>query len=166
MYERLLDKSIMPDEATIQEYLGRQSHDRLTIFENRLKAAYQLVREKKFPFGNNYGWGYKYSHKTSHLCYTFFEKDAFTVMLQIGDRQVSLLESHLPSLLQKTQDLWKNRYPCGERGGWIHYRVLTNDELNEVIKLLAIRKKPSPSIRAMSAHDIYVFEGQETGQNE
>jgi len=49
MCERLLDKSVMPDEKTIQEYLGRQSHERLTLFENRLKAGYQLVRELKFP---------------------------------------------------------------------------------------------------------------------
>ena len=143
MYERLLDKSVMPDEAAIQEYLGLQSHERFTIFENRLKANYQLVRELKFPFGNNYGWGYKYSHKASHLCYVFFEKDAFTVMLQIGDKQVPLLESHLSSLLQKTQDLWRDRYPCGERGGWIYYRVLADDELADVIKLLAVKKKPS-----------------------
>ena len=122
-----------------------QSHERLIIFENRLKASYQLARELKFPFGNDYGWGYKYSHKSSHLCYTFFEKGAFTVMLQIGDKQVPLLESHLSSLLQKTQVLWNDRHPCGDRGGWVHYRVLTDDELNDVIKLLAIKKKPSAS---------------------
>ena len=143
MYERLLDKSVMPDEETIQEYLGLQSHERLAQFEKRLKVHYQLVRELKFPFGKDYGWGYKYSHKASHLCYVFFEKDAFTVMLQIGDKKVSLLESHLPSLLQKTRDLWEDRSPCGERGGWVHYRVLNDDELADVIKLLAIRKKPS-----------------------
>ena len=142
MYERLLDKNAMPDEATIQEYLGMHSHERLIIFENRLKASYQLVRELKFPFGNDYGWGYKYSHKSSHLCYTFFEKGAFTVMLQIGDKQVPLLESHLSSLLQKTQDLWNDRYPCGERGGWVHYRVMTDEELSDVLKLLVIKKKP------------------------
>ena len=142
MYERLSDKSILPDEASIQEHLGRQSYERLTGFENRLKSNYQLGRELRFPFGNKYGWGYKYSHKSSHLCYAFFEKNAFTVMLQIGDKQVSLMESHLSSLLQKTQDLWEGRYPCGERGGWIHYRVLADDELSDVMKLLTIRKKP------------------------
>ena len=143
MYERLLDKNVIPDEATIREHLGEESHKRLAAMESRLHEDYQLSRELKFPFGNNYGWGYKYSHKSSHLCYTFFEKSAFTVMLQIGDKQVSPLESQLPSLLQKTQDLWKNRYSCGECGGWIHYRVLSDAELADVITLLAIRKKPS-----------------------
>jgi len=143
MYERLLNKNVRPDAATIQEHLGQQSYERLVVFEGRLKEVYQLVCELKYPFGNNYGWGYKYSHKSSHLCYAFFEKDAFTVMFQIGDKQVPLMESSLSTLLQKTRDLWAERYPCGERGGWIHYRVLTDDELSDVIKLLAIRKKPS-----------------------
>ena len=143
MYERLLNKSVMPDEATIREHIGEESHKRLVALESRLHGAYQLSRELKFPFGNNYGWGYKFSHKSSHLCYAFFEKDAFTVMLQIGDKQVSILESQLSVLLQKTQDLWENRYPCGEHGGWVHYRVLSDDELTDVVKLLTIRKKPS-----------------------
>ena len=142
MHERLLDKSIMPDEARIQEHLGEESHKRLVAMERRLQVDYQLSRELKFPFGNSYGWGYKFSHKSSHLCYAFFEKNAFTIMLQIGDKQVSLLESRLSGFLRKTQELWENRYPCGERGVWIHYRVLADDELTDVIKLLAIRKKP------------------------
>ncbi len=143
MNERLLDKGVVPDEVTIREHLGEESCKRLADLENHLYEFYQLTRVLRFPFGNNYGWGYKYSHKSSHLCYAFFEKDSFTVMIQIGDKQVPLLESQLSSLLQKTQDLWENRYPCGERGGWIHYKVLTDDEMTDVIKLLAIRKKPS-----------------------
>jgi hypothetical protein len=143
MYERLLNKSVMPDEVAIQDHLEPQSCCRLIIFENLLKANYQLVRELKFPFGNNYGWGYKYSHKLTHLCYVFFEKNAFMVMLQIGDKQVSLLESQISLFLRKTQELWENRYRCGEHGGWIHYRVLTDEELADVVKLIEIRKKPS-----------------------
>ena len=142
MYERLLDKSIPPTEETIQAYLGAESHNRLAHMEKELTARYQLTKEMKFPFGNSYGWGYKYSHKTSHLCYTFFEKDAFTVMFQINDKQVPTVESQLSSFIPKTRALWANRYPCGEQGGWLHYRVLTDDDLADVLKLLAIRKKP------------------------
>lgn len=143
MYERLLDKNLIPNEDIIREHLGKDSHKRLADMQRRLGEDYRLSRELKFPFGKSYGWGYKFSDKSSHLCYAFFEKDAFTVMLQIGDKQVSLLESQLTLLMQKTQDLWKNRYPCGEHGGWVHYRVLSDEDLIDVIKLLAIRKKPS-----------------------
>ena len=140
MYERMLDKLKEPSIAEIHEYIGENSLLLLNTFEETLKQRYELKRDLKFPFGNNYGWGFKYSHKTKHLCYVFFEKDAITIMLQIGGNLVGKIEKVLPECLPKTEDYWNNRYPCGE-GGWIHYRVLNGDELNDVIKLLAIKQK-------------------------
>jgi len=139
----LLDRNSVPDETMIADYMGRPTSERLAAMECILKTNYQLSREVKFPFGNDYGWGYKYSHGSFHLCYVFFEKGSFTVTLQIGDRSVPEVESILPSLLPRTQELWGSRYPCGERGGWVHYRVLTDDELDDVIRLISIRKRPS-----------------------
>lgn len=141
MYERMLDKNSKPADTQIQEYLGNLSYGRLTAMEEYLNTHYQLVKEIRFPFGNSYGWGYKYSHKSSHLCYAFFEKGAFTVTIQIGDKQARLVEDVLPSLLPKTRELWENRYSCGEHGGWLHYRVLAGEELTDLFKLINIRKK-------------------------
>ena len=143
MYERMTDKDAVPNEAEIEKYIGENAANRLASLEEKLKKNYQLSRDLKFPFGNSYGWGYKYSHKSSHLCYAFFEKDAFTVTLQIGDKEVPLAESVVPSMLKKTQELWANRYPCGEQGGWVHYRVLSDEEIDDVVGLIAVRKKPS-----------------------
>jgi hypothetical protein len=142
MYERLLDKNIVLDEDAIEEHMGKQGYERLKKFEGILGSKYQLSKELKFPFGKEYGWGYKYAHRSAHLCYVFFEKGSFTVTLQIGDKQVQSVESTLPSLSQKTQTLWKDRYPCGECGGWIHYRILAEDEMADVVRLIEIRKKP------------------------
>jgi hypothetical protein len=124
----MLDKSLKPAETQFQEYLGCLSYGRLMAMEEYLNTHYQLVKEIRFPFGKIYGWGYKYSHKSSHLCYAFFEKGDFTVTIQIGDKQAQLVEDVLPSLLPKTQELWRDRYPCGEYGEWLHYRVLTDEE--------------------------------------
>lgn len=142
MYERLLDKSNPPKACDLEKILGEEAFSALTELEQFLQSHYQLSREMKFPFGNAYGWGYKYSHKSSHLCYAFFEKGAFTVTLQLGDPCAEAVEKALPGLSEKASDLWKNRYPCGSRGGWIHYRVLEKKELPDVIALLKIKKKP------------------------
>jgi len=140
MYERLLNKKNIPTDEDIKKHLGGESFERLGEMEKVLRERYEIVRELKFPFGNSYGWGYKYSHKFAHLCYAFFEKGAFTVMIQIGDAKVKDLESILPLLLLKTRELWEKRYPCGENGGWIHYRVLNDEEMHDVIKLINVRK--------------------------
>ena len=141
MYERMLNKLKEPSIKEIYEVIGDNSILLLNIFEEIMKQRYDLKRDLKFPFGNNYGWGYKYSHKTKHLCYVFFEKDAITIMLQISGDLVQKLEKVLLECLPKTKRYWNNRYPCGE-GGWIHYRVLNGEELNDVIRLLALKQKP------------------------
>ena len=143
MYERMLDKFNEPTAEQVKDYLGSESYKRLVALEDYLKSRYLLSKEMRFPFGSNYGWGYKYSHKTAHLCYAFFEKDAFTVTLQIGDKQVHLVEDMFNTLSHKTRELWNIRYPCGEHGGWVHYRVLGDDDLTDICKLIEAKKKPA-----------------------
>ncbi|WMJ87170.1 DUF3788 domain-containing protein [Anaerocolumna sp. MB42-C2] len=142
MYERLLNKMDTPSPEYIKSYIGINSSSILDQFEDFLNTNYQLTKELKFPFGNNYGWGYKYSHKSSHICYAFFEAGAFTVTIQIGDKSVSEVEEILPSLSAKAQQLWNNRYPCGTQGGWIHYRIVDTNDLNDIIEFVKVKKKP------------------------
>lgn len=142
MYERLLDKNNEPSLEYIKKYVGSESYERLLKFEDYLRANYHLFREIRFPFGNNYGWSYKYSHKSTHLCYVFFENGAFTVTIQVGDKQVHLVEDTLFSLSQKAKELWETRYPCGNHGGWVHFRVLNDEDMLDVLKLVIAKKKP------------------------
>jgi hypothetical protein len=74
---RFLDKEVVPTPQEIEQRLGNEAMHRLNILDDYLKANYDVVRELKFPFGNQYGWGYKYSSKRKLLCYVFFEKGAF-----------------------------------------------------------------------------------------
>lgn len=142
MFERMLDKHHCPDEKEIASYIGNDEVLRLKALEDRLHAAYDIHRELCFPFGNAYGWGYKYSHKSTHLCHVFFEDKAINMMLQLGDKVVSAVEKALPDLSMKTNQYWKERYPCGDHGGWVNYRILSDEDLNDALCLLAIRKKP------------------------
>ena len=142
MYERMLDKSQSPAPEQVREHMGTDAYGRLEMMEASMRARYQLGKELRFPFGNSYGWGYKYSHKSTHLCYAFFEKGAFTVTLQINDKQAPIVESMLGAMSTKAAGLWKDRYPCGEHGGWIHYRVTCDGDLDDIYQLLSAKKPP------------------------
>lgn len=143
MYERLLDKSSEPSAHQVEGYLGDESYKRLLMLQEHLQAHYHLTKELRFPFGGSYGWGYKYSHKSSHLCYAFFEEEAFTVTVQIDDKQVHVVENFFDELSLKAQELWENRYPCGENGGWVHYRVISDEDLADVFRFIHAKKKPA-----------------------
>lgn len=142
MFERMLDKHNQPTTDEVIAYLGADSFARLEQFEAFLQKHYHLKREMRFPFGSQYGWGYKYSHQTVHLCFAFFEAQAFTISLQLGDTVVEQVEQLLPSLSAKTQALWEQRYPCGDRGGWIHARILEDRDLQDGMQLVLVKKKP------------------------
>ena len=138
----MLDKNNEPSIEDIKKYIGKQGTRLLAGLESYLGAHYDLRKEIRFPFGNSYGWGYKYSHKSKHLCYLFFEDGAITVTVQIGDGEVQKLNEQLESFTPRTRQQWEDRYPCGNNGGWIHYRIFTDEELADVIKIIAIKKSP------------------------
>lgn len=138
MFERMQNKEEVPSVQDIRKTLG-EAQTALDELEAFLAGAYDLERDLKFPFGKSYGWGYKYAHKTKHLCYAFFEKGAFTVTLQIGDKNVPAANRRLPLLSAAAQECWKNRYPCGKNGGWIHCRVTGGASLADAIQFITIR---------------------------
>lgn len=138
MYERMLDKASKPNEQDIIAYIGDATYRNLLQFEQDLAQFYDVTKDLKFPFGNQYGWGYKYSHRKKHLCYLFFEKDAFTITIQISG---SIKNDILNKLSSSAQTLWANRYPCGDDGGWIHYRILDVKDLQDIYIFLGLRQK-------------------------
>lgn len=142
MYERMLNQSNEPDLSEIKEYLGEESYARLQKLENILAEQYTLMKELRFPFGNGYGWGYKFSHKSAHLCYVFFEQGSFTVTVQIGDKQVAVLENVMDSLTPKARELWEKRYPCGGHGGWVHDRILEDRDVTDAVYFIHAKKVP------------------------
>ncbi|MCL2493840.1 MAG: DUF3788 domain-containing protein [Clostridiales bacterium] len=143
MYERMLDKDSEPPIEQIKSYVGEPGYGLLTKLESYLQDRYELSKELRFPFGKGYGWGFKYSHKSAHLCYVFFESGAITVTIQIGTKEAPKLNEQLEGFLPRTRELWDKRYPCGDGGGWIHYRVFSEEELADILKLISIKKKPA-----------------------
>ena len=77
----MLDKNIIPTEEEIKKFIGEKSIENIENLINCLNNVFKINMELKFPFGNNYGWGYKVSDKSKHLFYIFFEKNSITIML-------------------------------------------------------------------------------------
>lgn len=137
--KRLTEKSYPPTDACIQTFMGTDAWQRLVRFESMLNKSYDVTRQLKFPFGSDYGWGYRYAHKTSLLLYVFFEENGFSCTLSINDTGAKKIDSIFDTLLPEIQEAWKNRYPCGLQGGWIHRSVASDSELPDLIRLVAVK---------------------------
>jgi hypothetical protein len=143
--KRLTEKSHVPTQDAIRSFIGDDAWRRLTRFEEMLQLRYDLNREMKFPFGKQYGWGFRYSNKKSLLMYVFFEEGGLCCTISINDQGATQVEAMLGDLMPKTQNLWKSRYPCGDFGGWIHFPLEADDELPDMIRLIEIKAKPKKS---------------------
>ena len=135
----MLNKQIIPTDDEIKNYIGRKAVENIEILKNCLKRTIEIKMELKFPFGNSYGWGYKVSNKTKHLFYIFFEEGSITITLQISKIKTEKEMEKFNKLSEEGKEYWKNRYPCGENGGWIHYRILNKKHLKDIGIFLSIK---------------------------
>jgi hypothetical protein len=42
-------------------------------------------------------------------------------------------------LSEEGKNYWENRFPCGNNGGWIHYRIINKKQLKDIGIFLCIR---------------------------
>lgn len=134
MYERMLDKQHTPSFEEFAQHCGER-RELLESINDYLTDKLYAESILRFPYGNSYGWGIKYSIKSKHICDLFAETDAFTVMLRLTNVQYARAYD---CLTDYGRELIDNKYPCGE-GGWIHYRVLTEQQAEDVKRLLSIK---------------------------
>ena len=141
MYERMLDKKVIPNTGDIQKYIGEKATQNIQKIKSELEKIFDIQMELKFPFGNNYGWGYKVSAASKHLFYLFFEKGSITVMLQMSGIKSEKDIGKYNKLSEEGRRYWENRYPCGKNGGWIHYRIINKNHMKDIGIFLSIKIK-------------------------
>ena len=160
-FKRMLDKKTVPTEDEINEHIGNKAVKHIETIKNCLSNIFEIQMELKFPFGNNYGWGYKVSNKSKHLFYLFFEKDSINIMLQIKKKieKENEIEKY-NNLSEEGKEYWKDSYPCGENGGWIHYRILNKKHLKDMGIFLSVKTKKEINLW------IWITESGQTTHNE
>lgn len=136
MYERMLDQQAVPTLEEMESYCGSCS----SLFQKLngyLIKTLGTQMEIRFPYGNKYGWSATHRIKRKLLCDIFAEAGSFTVMVRLSNRQY---EAEYDALLEYTRDYIDRKYPCGD-GGWIHYRVLCEEHLQDIQRLLSLKAK-------------------------
>lgn len=134
MYERMLNKQVEPTISEMTAHCGENA-ELFTMINDWLSKTYDTVQKVTFPYGNNYGWGIAHRKKQKLICNIFVENSAFTVMLRLSNKQFKSIYEHVQKY---TQEYIDNKYPCND-GGWIHYRVICKEHLNDIQKLLSIK---------------------------
>jgi hypothetical protein len=140
MYERMLNKEIVPTEESIKKYIGVKAFENISKIKSAMEKKQKINMELRFPYGNKYGWSYKISDdKKRYLFDIFFEKGSINIMLKTEIKKDKEIEIY-NKLSEEGKNYWENRYPCGN-GGWIHYRVINKKHLKDIGLFLSIKTK-------------------------
>jgi hypothetical protein len=142
MHERMLNKGVKPTTSEIIDYIGKSNNELLEAFESELNSRYDIIKELRFPYGNSYGWSFKYSHKKKHICDLFFEKGSIAITIPMPSKLAEKVNEKVDTLLPQTRKMWNEKYPCGD-GGWVNYRVSSKEELADILFLIALKIKPA-----------------------
>ena len=140
MNERMLNKKIIPTENDIKNYIGKNAVENLNVLLGALEKVFDLNIKLRFPYGKDYGWSYKLSHGSKHLCDIFFEKGNITAFMQISKIQTEKELEKYNRLSDEGKKYWENRYPCGKNGGgWIIYLITNKKHLKDIGIFLSIK---------------------------
>lgn len=134
MGERMLNKEVMPTMEEMRAYCGSMA-ELFTKLNQWLHETYNTQEKIVFPYGNHYGWGVAHKIKQKLICNVFVEKDAFTLMIRLTNKQ---FEAVYDQVRKETQAYIDHKYPCNE-GGWIHYQVKSIEDFEDIQLLLSVK---------------------------
>ena len=131
MFERMLNKQVVPTVEELTVHCGENA-ERFTQLNAFLASEFQTEQKIVFPYGNKYGWGIGHYRKRKLVCNGFAEAGAFTVMVRLTNAQFAAIYDNVSA---ETQECIDHKYPCND-GGWIHYRVATQERYDDILKIL------------------------------
>jgi hypothetical protein len=138
-YERYVNKEAKPTREEILEGL-KDSKEAFINLEEFLEEHYQFPFETNYT-GKNYGWCKRYRKSGKTLCSFYPEEGAFTVLIILGKKEGEEFKKSSSNFSTYIIDIFNeaNEYHDGR---WLWIRVKGLEEVEDIKKLLLIKKKP------------------------
>lgn len=137
-YQRMIDGNIKPTEDDITKTVGEKSSLWLEI-RKYVEENYDFTPELIY-YGQKYGWTLRYRKSGKTLCSLFPEKDAFTILVVLGKKEVEKTFSIIDRLNPEARTLFENAEQKRD-GRWLWIRVLINDDVESIKVLLNVKRK-------------------------
>ena len=143
-WSELFPKGREPSHNQIREFVDTRLWDRLT---HDLEQTYG-VQPKLFysncsmQNGMWAGWNVKYMKSGKALCTLYPKQGYFLSLVPIGLREMNEAELLMSSCTDYTRNLF-GQTVAGHQGKSMAFEVKDDEILQDVIKLIALRKKPN-----------------------
>jgi hypothetical protein len=127
-------------QPTIQEVLAAIG-SKQPLWESLnsfIADSYKLKTDFAF-YGKNYGWALRFRRAGKALLSLYPNQESFTAQIIIGQEQAEKASSL--GLSKKAIKIIEDAHPYPE-GRWLFIKVESEQDLNDVKKLLAVKSQP------------------------
>jgi len=139
LYERLLNKEIIPTKQDILDAIGDKKEFWLKVHEF-IAENYDFNEELAF-FSKNYGWTVRYRKSAKTLVSCFPEKEAFSALLVLGRKEADKVNQIRAELNENFLAVFDETEQLHD-GKWLWVRILNKEDLESLIKVISIKRKP------------------------
>ena len=138
--DRLTDKSVVPDDATIRNWIGAQAFRQWTALQEWIASAYPGAFTPDWIYGGkNHGWSLRYK-KSRAFCTLVPEYRAFSAVVVLGEAEREKVEARRdafsPGLIARYESA--KTYADGK---WLQIGVTSAADLKDVTDLLALKRR-------------------------
>jgi hypothetical protein len=121
-------------------FMGEPAKEAWSDLRRFIEERYDPVSETVFA-GAKYGWAIRYRKGGKPLCTLYPENGGFTVLLVLGKEETEKALSLKNELSSRTYDIIENARQYHD-GRWPWIRLLTIRDVDDVEKLLQIKRRP------------------------
>lgn len=135
----MTEQAHKPTEEEIISFIGRLAEEAWKELKRFIEDNYGLEPEIIF-YGKKYGWTVRYRKSGKTLCSLFPERGGFTVLVVFGKKESEKALLRLKELSIKIKKLLGETEQLRD-GRWLWIRLLTKNEVDDVKKLLQIKRR-------------------------
>ena len=138
-WHELYPSSIQPSMEEITNYIGTHLWTSLTAY---FESAYKAKPKISYSNCSMPGWNVKYSKSGAAFGTLYPAEGAFDVMVIVSYKLTEEMELILPSLSEKTAELYRNAGDYMKMGKYMIFRINEEQLLEDYKKIVAVKLQP------------------------
>ena len=138
--QRLTDKSEVPDDMTIRNWIGSDAFAQWSALQDWITAGYPGVFTPDWIYGGKkHGWSLRYK-KSKAFCTFLPEYHAFSAVIVLGGAEREKVEARRDTLSPRLKELYDAAETYHD-GKWLKIGVSSPDDLRDVTELLTLKRR-------------------------
>ncbi len=138
---RMIDSVAPPEDAAIQQWVGKSAHQYWKRVAVLIEQAYPGVFDPEWLFGGKkHGWSLRYK-KNKSFCTFIPEKNRFALLIVFGAEERAKVEALKPGLSPRTQRAYDEATTYHD-GKWLLLIIDEDRAVDDAMRLLSAKRRP------------------------